>query len=387
MMYLWQADRWPDFTYQITRVQPLLNESKHLQQQLFELNDQVGKETSLAAEMDALIESAIRTSKIEGEYLDAGSVKSSVARQLGVEQAGLPPSNQQTDALVAMLTEATSQLNQPLTQQMLCDWQGALFPQASSGMDLVCGDLRGDGEMKVMSRKNNKEVVHFIAPPKRMLIPELKVFVHWFNKSQQDKELDPLLRAAIAHLWLITLHPFEDGNGRVTRALTDRALAQAEHTAVRFYSLSAAFEEHRQGYYQILEQTQSCVTASQKKGDVMDITEWLLWFFERLNHALIHGRLRVDRVIQKTKFWQYHSQTVLSERQITVLNHLLDDDLVFKEGIAAREYQDLVEVSKATATRDLAELVKKDCLMPLEGGGRSVRYGLKNRPCDITPKE
>ena len=220
--------------------------------------------------------------------------------------------------------------------------------------------------MQVVSGRMDKPNVHFEVPPRQTLQAEQQRFIHWFN--QAPKRLDMLLRAGIAHLWLITLHPFEDGNGRVTRALTDRVLAQAEQSGIRYYSHSAAIMARRSEYYQMLEQTQ--------KGS-LDITPWLSWFLEVLSDALNEGLSRFDRVLTKTRFWQQHSQAVLNQRQIKVLNRLLDTQgEEFLEDINASKYRSLAKVSKATATRELADLVQKNCLTKLPGGGRSTRYAV-----------
>lgn len=264
-----------------------------------------------------------------------------------------------------MLIDATQNLGADITQLRLCQWQAALFPEESGIVNQIkVGELRGDDPMQVVSGRIDKPVVHFEAPPRERLESELETFIQWFNHP--PKSLDRLLRAGIAHLWLITLHPFDDGNGRVTRAMTDRALAQAEQESIRFYSLSASIMAHRKEYYQLLEQSQ--------KGE-LDITPWLLWFLDTLEDALKHGQSRFNRVIQKTCFWQTHGQTVLSARQIKVLNRLLDNlGDEFTQGINASKYKSLADVSKPTATRDLTELVTKGCLQQLPGGGRSTRY-------------
>ena len=276
-----------------------------------------------------------------------------------------------------VLCSATSNLQQPISQQMLCDWQAAIFPEPSMMRDIVIGDLRGEAPMRVVSEKGKREIVHFEAPPKSQLQKELNAFIDWFNQKQPI-EMHGIVRAAISHLWLITLHPFDDGNGRVARALTDRALAQDEQTSIRFYSLSAAIEKNKEDYYQILENTQGCKTKTQQtSGHETDITEWITWFLDILAQAMQQGQQRIDRVINKTRFWQTHSQTVLSARQIKVLNRLLDSaGEEFEQGINASKYKSLTDVSKATATRDLTELVTKGCLKQLPGGGRSTRYAI-----------
>lgn len=369
-MYIWQQQDWPRFHWNEARIKPYLDAVRLLQGRLLGRTDVAPEHTDLAVEMDALIQNAIRTSEIEGEQLDVGSVRSSVARQLGLEKAGVSGrTTPESESLVKLLLEATHQPQQSLSTELLCHWQALLFP---SGLGLLSrvlvGQLRGDHPMQVVSGRLDRPTVHFEAPPRSHLEVELSRFLDWFN--QPPEGLDTLLRAGIAHLWLITLHPFDDGNGRVTRAVTDRALAQAEGQTVRFYSLSAAIMARRSSYYELLEQTQ--------KSD-LDITHWLVWFLETLQLALEQALLRVDRVLEKARFWQTHAQTLLNERQVKVLNRLLDTaGEEFREGINARKYQSLASVSKATATRDLTDLVEKGCLQQLPGGGRSTRYVVRD---------
>lgn len=365
-MYIWEQADWPQFRWDDTVLRPKLDRIRLLQGRLLGRAEAAPEQADLDVEMDALIQNAIRTSEIEGEHLDVGSVRSSVARQLGLEHAGV--GNRATpisESLVALLLEATRHPDAPLSLEQLCHWQAMLFPEGSGPPGTIqIGDLRGEQPMQVVSGRIDRPKVHFEAPPRSRLASELVVFVEWFN--QPPGELDTLLRAGIAHLWLITLHPFDDGNGRVTRAVTDRALAQAEHQSVRFYSLSAAIMARRSAYYDHLEQTQ--------KGD-LDITRWLVWFLDTLDVALNQALASIDRVLGKTRFWQRHATTVLSERQIKVLNRLLDTaGEEFEHGINARKYQSLAKVSKATATRDLVDLLEKECLEKLPGGGRNTRY-------------
>lgn len=379
-MYIWEDQHWPNVVYQQALIEPKLQNVLALQQQLIGQAKDLPEDLDRQAEMDALIQNALQTSEIEDEKLNVGSVRSSVAKHLGLEQVGLSPQyrnkgTQQTESLVAMLREATSQLETPISQQQLCDWQAALFPEPPLVRDIVIGDLRGDAPMQVVSQKGRREIVHFQAPPKEQLQQDLTAFIDWFN-AKKSQDMHDIVRAAIAHLWLITLHPFDDGNGRVARALTDRALAQAEQTSIRFYSLSAAIEMNRNAYYDNLENTQSCKTEAQiNTKNALDITDWINWFLDVLAEAMQQGLQRIERVINKTRFWQTHSQTVLSERYVNVLNRLLDSaGEEFEQGINASKYQSLAKVSKATATRDLTELVSKDCLKKLPGGGRSTRY-------------
>jgi Fic family protein len=253
-----------------------------------------------------------------------------------------------------------------------------LFPDGPGLLSKIrVGDLRGEQPMQVVSGRVDRPRIHFEAPPRGGLEAELDDFLNWFNHPPAG--LDPLLRAGIAHLWLVTLHPFDDGNGRVARAVTDRALAQAERQSVRFYSLSAAIMAQRQAYYDNLERAQ--------QGD-LDITEWLGWFLDVLHQALQQSLARVSRVLDKSRFWQKHATTVLNERQIKVLNRLLDSaGEAFEQGINAAKYQSMAKVSKATATRDLADLLDKGCLRRLPGGGRSTRYTVALETMDTDPGE
>mgnify|MGYP003650097921 FL=1 len=385
-MYIWQYPNWTEFTYQDLAVTPLLQQVLANQQQLIGQAAELPDDLDRQAQMDALIQNAIKTSEIEGELLNVGSVRSSVARHLGLEHVAFTAGQkvqptEQTDSLVGLLTQVTSTLDEPLTVDELCQWQSALFPQVPLVRRIRIGELRDDAPMQVMSQSAGRETVHFEAPPRADLDKQLTLFTTWFNvNSQQSKHSEGIIRAALAHLWFITLHPFEDGNGRIARALTDRALAQSEDSSVRFYSLSSAIEQNRKGYYQILEAIQGVKTSSQKQNEqINDVTDWLVWFLTVLNQALEQGLNRIERVVNKARFWQRHSQTVLTERQVKVLNRLLDSQgEEFELGINARKYQSIAAVSKATATRDLADLVNKQCLDPLAGGGRSSRYGIKS---------
>ncbi len=367
-MYIWERDDWPRFDWDEGALRPRLDAVRVLQGRLLGRTEAVAGPEDLDVEMDALMQNAIRTSEIEGEHLDAASVRSSVARQLGLERAGLTDrSTARSDALVSLLLEAVHRPGESLTLQRLCAWQAALFPDGP-GMfsDIRVGALRGEQPMRVVSGRIERPRVHFEAPPRERLDAELDTFLQWFNAPPPG--LDPLLRAAIAHLWLVTIHPFDDGNGRVARAVTDRALAQAERRTVRFYSVSEAIMARRSAYYDQLEAAQ--------KGD-LEITVWLDWFLQVLEEALQQALDRMERVLAKSHFWQRHARTPLSERQIKVLNRLLDRaDEEFPGGINASQYKAIARVSKATATRDLAELLDKGCIRRLPGGGRSTRYAI-----------
>ncbi len=368
--WIWQYRDWPDFTWPQGRLDHRLREIHRLQGRLLGSVEGVAGSESLQSEMDALLRNAINTAAIEGERLDAASVRSSLARRLGLDRAGLPPGTPQTDGLVDLLLDATHNHQEPLTIERLFRWHKALFPTGQSGLTPIrVGELRGEAPMQVVSGPVNNPTVHFEALPRDRLPAELETFVGWFNNSRSDRLLDPLLRAGITHLWFVTLHPFDDGNGRIARALTDLALAQAEHHSVRFYAVAAAIMAHRKNYYVILERTQ-------RHG--LDISDWLDWFLEVLQQALQEAQDKIQYILLKARFWQQYAGTVLNDRQIKVLNRLLDAGPDgFEGGLNTRKYMGLTKSSKATATRDLADLLVKGCVRKGAGGGRSTHYEIR----------
>jgi Fic family protein len=370
--YIWQLDGWqgvgsPQFVWQAVPLEPLVVQLQNALNEFPPPDAGLVPDAQIQVHIDTLVQTAIRSSEIEGEVLDARSVRSSVVNKLGLESAGVSdPGTAQTDALAELLIAATTQLSDPVTLSMLCEWQAALFVNPNPLLTINVGSLRGDEPMQVVSGRIDRPVVHFEAPPGSTLEAELERFLRWFNNPPAD--LNSYVRAAITHLWFVTLHPFDDGNGRVTRALADRALAQAENNQIRFYSHSAAIMARRNEYYSLLEKTQ--------KG-TLEITDWVKWFLTTLIESVALSKTRFDQVLYKTRFWQRHAQTVLNEREVKVLNRLLvSRGEEFIDGINASKYRSLAKVSKATATRELADLVKKECLVKLPGGGRSTRYGL-----------
>jgi Fic family protein len=273
-----------------------------------------------------------------------------------------------------LLLDATRNIDRPLTLERLLGWHQQLFPDDALPLHgaMHVGGLRGDEPMQVVSGRLDRPRVHFEAPPRAGLEAQLERFLQWFADSRADAGLDPLLRAGIAHFWFVTLHPFDDGNGRLTRAITDLALAQADGQAIRLYAMSASILDDRSGYYRVLE-------ASQKGG--LDITEWLQWFLATLLDSLRQAIARIDRLLTKARFWQNHRNDGLSAEQTKVLNRLLDGgERGFADGISASQYQAVAKVSKATATRHLADLLEKGCIEKLPGGGRSTRYRISAGP-------
>ncbi|SEQ49938.1 Fic family protein [Amphritea atlantica] len=378
-IWIWQQPDWPEFRWDDKALSASLREVHQLQGRLLGKIDTVADESSAASQLDALLQNIVQSSAIEGEHLNAASVRSSLARRLGVDDAGLTPVTAQSEGLAELLLDATQDHQQPLTMERLFQWHRYLFPQPAEGeyrlVNIRVGELRGDATMQVVSGPVSRQVVHFEAPPKQAvgegsanLDEQLNTLLDWLESSRTDSELDPILRAAQAHLWFVTLHPFDDGNGRLARAVSDYALAQAENQSVRFYAMAASIMEKRQAYYQILESTQ--------KGDV-DITPWMRWFLDTFKHTLETALARIDLVMQKARFWQVHSQDGLNTQQTKVLNRLLDAGPGGFEGhLNAKKYMGIAGVSKATATRHLADLLGKNCLKKLEGGGRSTRYDI-----------
>lgn len=368
--WIWQQTDWPHFRWQADRLALLLRQCSQAQGQLLGMLGAAGADASAQTELDALLQNIITSSAIEGEQLNVGSVRSSLAKRLGLERE--QRTSPRSEGLAELTLDATQQHHAPLTLERVLHWHGLLFPAQASLLshDIRIGGLRGDEPMQVVSGRIDRPTVHFEAPPRQGLEAQLDAFFHWFSSSREEAGLDPLLRAGIAHFWFVTLHPFDDGNGRLTRAITDLALAQAENQAIRFYAMSASILADRQGYYHILER-------SQKDG--LDITLWLDWFLQTLLRTLEQAIKRIDRVLAKARFWQQHREDGLSAEQIKVLNRLLDGSLLadkpgFEDGINAAQYQAVAKVSKATATRHLADLLEKGCLQKLPGGGRSTRY-------------
>ena len=370
--WIWQQPDWPDFNWQADRLTPLLRECVQAQGQLMGMAGSVSNALGAQAELDALLQNIVTSSAIEGEQLNVGSVRSSLARRLGVALIDGDNVSQRSEGLAQLMLDATRRFAEPLSSERLLEWHRWLFPDQDTELasrSLRVGALRGDEPMQVVSGRIDRPTVHFEAPPREGLEDQLEKFLQWFEASQHQTALDPMLRAGIAHFWFVTLHPFDDGNGRLTRTITDLALAQGEAQAIRFYAMSASILDDRSGYYRVLE-------SSQKAS--LDITEWLTWFLQTLLRSLQQAITRIESVLGKTRFWQAHRESGLSVEQVKVLNRLLDGgERGFEHGISAGQYQTVAKVSKATATRHLAELLEKECLQRLPGGGRSTRYQIR----------
>jgi Fic family protein len=363
--WIWQHADWPHFRWDEASLSPLLAQARLAQGKALGAARLLDSSLSLEAVASILVEDGLTTSAIEGEQLDVDAVRSSVARHLGLPTAGLPAPPRAVDGLIDVLLDATQHHDQALTSKRLCAWQAALFPTGRSGLHAIrVGKLRGDEPMQVVSGGVGKEHVHFIAPPRDGLEAQLKNFLGWFARAPAG--MDGLIRAGLAHLWFVTLHPFEDGNGRLARALTDMALSQDERQPMRLFSLSAQILRERESYYAILERTQ--------RGG-LDVTEWLAWFLVQVAAAASAAENTVANTLAKARFWLRHQSTPLNARQRKALNRLLDAGPDgFEGGINTRKYMSLTKTSRTTAYRELAEMVEKGCITPTGKGGRSSGY-------------
>ncbi|MHC1712739.1 MAG: Fic family protein [Solidesulfovibrio sp.] len=362
--YIWESPDWPHFRWDAATLLTPLGQVRQRQGGLLAKAASLGLAAGQAGRADILIEEVLTNSGIEGERLDPAGVRSSVARHLDLPRAGLPAPGPREDGAVAVLLDATSHFAAALDAKRLFAWHAALFPTGYSGLRRIkVADWRGEAPMRVVSGRAGREVVHFLAPPHDRVALEMERFFSWWKES--SGKMDGLVRAGLAHLYFITIHPFEDGNGRLARTLTDMALAGDERSPSRLYSLSAQILTERKGYYDVLEQTQ--------KG-TLDVTEWLAWFVDALSRAMKRAEAVMDRVLAKTGFWQRFEGFSINERQHKVLNRLLDAGETFEGGLTTRKYMGMTGASRATAYRDITELVEKGLLLENPGRGRSVSY-------------
>ena len=324
--------------------------------------ESLGFELRTEAVLETITLDVLKSSEIEGEMLNRAQVRSSIARRLGIDISGLVASDRNVDGIVDLMLDATQQCTKDLTSGRLSDWHSALFPTGRSGMHkITVGDWRKDsnGPMQVVSGVMGKEKVHFQAPDASKLHHEMSAFIDWFNK---EEKLDPVIKAGIAHLWFITIHPFDDGNGRIARALADMLLARSDGSPQRFYSMSAQIRFERKGYYDILERTQ--------KG-TLDITEWLKWFLNCLLNALNSTDIILAKILYKAEFWNKYASQALNERQKQLLNRLLDG---FKGKLTSSKWAKIAKCSADTALRDIQDLIIKGILRKESAGGRSTHY-------------
>ncbi len=363
--YIWQQSGWPRLHYHAERLVRLLAPVHCAQGNLLGRLRDVSMGLRDQATLQVLTADVVNTSEIEGEHLDPETVRSSVARCLGVDVGALAPADRHVDGVVDMVLDATAHFDQPLTDERLFGWHAALFPTGYSGLHRIrVGGWRDDarGPMQVISGPVGRESVHYEAPPAARLAGEMADFLHWFNTVDEP---DPLIKAGLAHLWLVTIHPFDDGNGRIARAVCDMALARADQSPQRFYSLSAQIQRERSDYYDHLEQAQKAT---------LDVTDWLEWFFGCLLRAMQGADVAVSAVLSKARFWQHWADVPMNERQITLLNRLLDG---FEGKLTSRKWAKIAKCSPDTALRDITDLLNRGVLRKSGAGGRSTSYALK----------
>ncbi|MHC9244750.1 Fic family protein [Aeromonas jandaei] len=367
--WIWQHEHWPHFCWQDKQLLPRLRQVHRNLGLLQGLHSSTLAHQTHA--LDTLLANVIASSAIENQRLNTQSVRTSLARHLGISEQTPYPTSDRSDGLAAMIVDSIYNTDEQLTLERLLQWHRLLYPADDRRLHQIrVGQLRGDEPMQVISGARDRLIVHFEAPPREGLGQALATFIDWFNTSFDDPCLDPLLRAAICQLWFVTLHPFDDGNGRIARALTDLALSQADNQSISLYAMSTVIFERRADYYRALEQTQ--------RGG-LDVTEWLVWFLDTLNVTLEQAQQSCTQTLARQRFWQQHASDQLCPEQVMILNHLLDgytqDGLPY---ISASQYQKIAQVSKSTATRHLTDLLEKNCLEKEPGGGgRNTRYRLK----------
>lgn len=363
-MYIWGQENWPDLTWDSGRLAALLGQVSREQGRLLGRMQHLGFDLRREAQLSTLTEDVVRSSEIEGEKLDSAQVRSSIARRLGMAVGGQVPADRDVEGVVEMMLDATTNYAQRLTADRLFGWHAALFPTGRSGLQkITVGNWRDDsgGPMQVVSGPIGRRKVHYEAPPAARVPEDMDRFLSWFEAPGNT---DPLLVAALAHLWFVTIHPFDDGNGRIARAIGDMALARSERSTQRFYSMSAQIRRERSDYYTTLERTQ--------KG-ALDVTPWQEWFLSCLRRAIEGSQDTLSAVLEKVRFWERFAQQLLNARQVKVLNRLLDG---FEGKLTTSKWAKLTKCSQDTAYRDILDLVERGALRKDPGGGRSTSYSL-----------
>src|SRR5208283_5018502 len=367
-MYIYELEDWPRFHWSAERIAEPLASVRHRQGRLIGHMEALGFNLQQEAVLKTLTADVLKSSEIEGEKLDAEQVRSSIARRLGMDIGALKSTDRHVEGVVEMILDATRQYDQPLTVERLFAWHASLFPTGRSGMTKIqVGAWRNDntGPMQVVSGPVGKELVHFQAPPAQQLDSEMTAFLTWFNAIADTA---PVLKAGLAHLWFVTIHPFDDGNGRIARAIADMALARSEQSPQRFYSMSAQIQQERAAYYTILEETQ--------KG-TLDVTPWMEWFLGCMGRAIDGAQTTLSAVLAKARFWEDIARVAINARQRLVLNRLLDG---FEGKLTTSKYAKLAKCSQDTALRDILALVDRGILVRNPAGGRSTSYKLSMIP-------
>jgi Fic family protein len=369
-MFIHEQEGWPRFSWDQASLSDFLAAVRHRQGRLIGKMNGLGFRLSDEARLETLTQDVLKTSEIEGEILDRDQVRSSIARRLGLDIGALTPADRDVEGVVEMMLDATQHYDEPITEARLYGWHASLFPTGRSGMrQIAVAAWRDDrhGPMQVVSGPIGNEKVHFEAPGAARLGREVGMFLQWFNGPS---EIDPVLKAALAHLWFVTVHPFDDGNGRIARAISDMALARAEQSTRRFYSMSAQIRLDRREYYSILEKTQ--------KGG-LDVTPWMEWFLGCLDRAVTGAQSILASVLKKAEFWEAHADESFNDRQRKVLNRLLDG---FEGKLTSTKWARLAKCSQDTAGRDINDLVAREILKKNPGGGRSTSYSLVGSATD-----
>jgi hypothetical protein len=366
-MYIYNKLDWPVFYWNSEKLLPLIAYVRNKQGKLIGKMGALGFELRNEANLEMLAIEIIKSTEIEGEFLSMDQVRSSIARKLGFEFSGMVYSERNVDGIVDLMIDATRNFEAELTIDRLFSWQSALFPNSTSGLyKVLSGTWRDDssGPMQVVSGALGKEKVHYQAPPAKEIEKEMKLFIDWFNLNN---ETDPVLKAGIAHLWFVTIHPFEDGNGRISRAISDMLLARSDEQSNRFYSMSSQIRKERSSYYNILESTQ--------KGN-LDITNWLEWFLNCLLNAINSSEKILEKIIDKHIFWLNNTKVNLNERQRKILNLLFDN---FEGVLNTTKWAKINKCSQDTALRDIQDLIDKEILIKSPKGGRSTNYELNSK--------
>ncbi len=364
-MYIHERKEWPEFKWDQIKLAPLLAEVRHEQGRLLGRMEALGFQLREEATLQTLTQDVVKTSAIEGKKLDEQTVRSSLARRMGLDIGALPPLDRNVEGIVEVMLDATRNHDAALTEERLFAWHSALFPTGRSGMRrIVVGAWRTaeSGEMQVVSGPIGRETVHYAAPGHERLKEEMARFIKWCNASSH---MDPVVKAGLAHFWFVTIHPLEDGNGRIARVIADMMLARSEKTSQRFYSMSSQIQRERKDYYLVLEECQ--------KG-TLDITRWMEWFLACLKRAVAASEKMLGAVLAKAGFWQTHAGESFNDRQRKVINRLLDG---FEGKLTSSKWANLTKCSQDTALRDIGDLLDRQILAKDEAGGRSTSYKLR----------
>ena len=363
-IYIWQYPEWPNFEWDREAVIEPLAEARNMQGRITGMMQALGFDTQNAASLTTLTQDIVKSCEIEGVLLNSDRVRSSVARHLGIPTEGLPEADHYTEGVVQVMIDAVTHTDKPLTPERLFSWHAALFPTGISGLyKITVAEWRtGEEPMQVVSGAMGHERVHYEAPPSSEVPEMMEQLLNWINN---DKTTDPIIKAALAHLWFVSIHPFDDGNGRITRTITDMLLAKGDGMQHRYYSMSATICANRKEYYNALEKT--------TVGD-LDVTNWILWFIGTLKEALKNSITTTERTVEKSLFWQRHRDIAMNERQTRIVNMLWDG---LKGKLTSSKWAKITKTSARTAQRDIQELLEKNILEISESGGRSTNYRLK----------